>query len=338
MLRFLTKLLLLTLVLVALKTGLWAYIHTYRPMRSLQYEGRYKRDSLLKPNRSRINTVFVGSSRTAFGIIPSVFDSVTRHKTSSFNHGLSALLTPYTFTECVKLLQIDSLKLKTIFFELSVPNEATHEDPFDKDNVYDEIALKTKLLLREEIPEDERIRRGLEMYNSYLNGLLTLKGPVSIFMHSLNRKKDENFVMTPSGHRYFRQYKGLAKRNEGIPAEKPPIPVVFQNRLTPKETLYRSRLDELIRKCHEKNVAIYFFLPTKLTPDEKRFFPHFWAMLPPQYRIDIPIRNQLTPPFPTAYSDDGVHLNPTGATLYSQLFAEAFIGKFDRDTLSVAQE
>jgi hypothetical protein len=57
MLKLFLKLLVLAIVLLGLKTALWAYLQTYQTKRF--DESSYKIDSMLKPIRSQINTVFV---------------------------------------------------------------------------------------------------------------------------------------------------------------------------------------------------------------------------------------------------------------------------------------
>lgn len=321
MARLFVKLLALITVILGIKTALWFYLHTYKTKRF--NESGYKLDSMLHPIRHRINTVFVGSSRTAHSFNPAVFDSVTHGQTNSFNHGVSALFAPGTFAECEKLLQMEDLNLRTIIMELSFPPESTHEDPFSRSHVFREIGFKTRSYWHETYQGAPSVRKGNTLYDSYLHHFFMLRSSVFMTALTLLRKEQENFIMTPSGYRYFRPNAFPTRQ----PVNLPPDTVTAPVQITSKERFYVAQLLNLARQCEARNVSIYFHLPNRLMGEEKQMLPNVYAALPERYRIAVPYRREYTQPFPANCSDDQQHLNESAATLYTRFFAQAFLQK-----------
>ena len=325
MLKLFLKLLVLTMVILGIKTALWGYLKTCKPKHF--NESGYKLDSMLTPVRSQINTVFVGSSRTAHSLNPAVFDSVTHHHTRSFNHGISAMFAPNTFAECEKLLRMDGLPLKTIFLELSFPPETAHEDPFSRDDPFSEIGFKKSHFFRESHSGKQWVQQGTTMLDSYLNQFFMLRSSVYMFVLSMLRNEQVNFIMTPTGYRYFRPDAFPNRQNNRVSEQMPPDTSNAPIQFTQKEHHYLNRLLALAQRCEEKKVAIYFFLPNRMMTEEKIILPNVYAALPARYRISLPYRPEFTAPFPANYSDDQQHLNQQAATQYTQLFAESFLQK-----------
>lgn len=322
MAKIILKLLVLATVILGIKTALWTYLRTYK-MRQFD-ESSYKLDSMLRPMQHRINTVFVGSSRTIHSFNPAVFDSVTHYQTRSFNHGLSAMFAPNTFAECEKLLKMDSLHLKTIFLELSFPPLLAHEDPFGRDNPLKDIAFKNSHFLRENEYGEEQVQKGISIYDSFLNHFFMLRSSVYLVALTMVRDDPENFIMTPTGFRYFRPNAFSGQLPNKTRTDTPPDTAKLFTQFTEKERFYVNRLMQLVRRCEAKNVAIYFYLPNSMMPEEKRLLPNVYAALPDRYRIAVPYRREFTPPFPADCSEDSKHLNRETATLYTQCFARAF--------------
>ncbi|MFC5409663.1 hypothetical protein ACFPMF_10110 [Larkinella bovis] len=325
MLRFFLKILVLVMVMLGLKITLWARLQRQNPKRF--DESGYKLDSMLKPVRHRINTVFVGSSRTMHSINPAVFDSVTQYQTRSFNHGLSALFAPNTFAECEKLLKMDGLTLKTIFLELSFPPGKAHEDPFSRTNPLHEIGFKTGHFVREEDYSAERIRRGNDLYDSFLNQFFTLRSSVFMSVLPLIRTEQDNFIMDSTGYRYFRPNAFGDRKPAGFTAATPPDTTALPVRLTERDRFYLNQLMQLIRQCDARKVSLYVYLPNRPMAEEKQILPNVYAALPDRYRIAVPYRREYTAPFPDDCSDDQQHLNQKSATLYSLQFAQAYLQK-----------
>ncbi|GAB3915783.1 hypothetical protein [Larkinella terrae] len=325
MLKFFLKLLVLAVVLLSIKISLWTYLHTFR-MKQFD-ESSYKLDSLLKPMRHRINTVFVGSSRTSHSFNPAVFDSVTHYQTRSFNHGLSAMFAPNTFAECEKLLKMDGLHLKTIFLELSFPPTLTHEDPFGRDNPLNDIAFRNSHFLRETQSGHEQVQKGISIYDSFLNHFFMLRSSVYLFALAIVRDNPENYIMTSTGFRYFRPGAFPSRLSNKIRTSSPPDTAKISHQFTDNERLYIDQLMQLVKQCNAANVAIYFYLPNRMMQEEQQILPNVYAALPDRYRIAVPFHRAFTSPFPADCSDDGKHLNRKTATRYTQSFARAFLQK-----------
>ncbi|GAB3315092.1 hypothetical protein GCM10027299_04020 [Larkinella ripae] len=325
MVKILLKLLALATVILALKVGIWAYLHTYQVKRADEIS--YKLDSLLTPIRHQVNTVFIGSSRTAHSFNPAVFDSVTHQQTRSFNHGINALFAPNTFAECRKLLNVEGLPLKTIFLELSFPPTKAYDDPFSRDDLFAEIALKNSDFLRQSHSDPASVQRGTTLYDSYLTQFFMLRNAVHVLASALVRGPQPDYNMTAAGYRYFAPGSLSNRPPAGGRSTSAPDTATRPVQFTQREQFYVDQLMELVRACAEKHVAIYFFLPNRLMEEEKALLPNVYAALPDQNRIAVPFRREYTPPFPADCSDDTQHLNPKSATLYTRFFARAFLQK-----------
>ena len=321
--QFIVKILLLAGLLVGFKAALWRGIHTYRPKRSFRYEAAYKRDSLLWPIRHQVNTVFIGSSRTACSIIPAQFDSLTNHRTASFNHGLSGLFVPDTFDETCALINMDGLKVQTIFLELSFPPEVAPVDPFDRNRPFAELMFAMDYMSSHaggyQLPHQLTAR-----LDAFITKLLMLKDLVRLTVHSVKKPVDENYVMTPSGYRYFRAGSPSDRPKAVAPAVTPFAETIPANEADTAPSVYRLRIEQLIRLCQRKKITLYFIIPNHLMQAEKRMLPGIYAAIPTHYRFCMPTEHNSLAQMGVQCSDDGMHLNRRGARIFTARFAAQY--------------
>ncbi|TAE32043.1 MAG: hypothetical protein EAZ91_06215 [Cytophagales bacterium] len=317
MARFVLKLMMLAGGLIGFKALLWVGIHTYCPNQTFRYEAAYKRDSLLWPIRQQVNTVFFGSSRTACSLVPAQFDSLTNHRTNSFNYGLSGLFVPDTFEEAERILTMDGLALRTIFFELSFPPEVNLIDRFDMERPFDALLFA---LDHELSQSSDLLKRLTNVLDSFVSSFLILRQPFRIALQSTNKAVRENYVMTSRGYRYFRnisrtdRFQAAAQSEEVRPATKADI----------EPSAYSRRIERLIRLCEQKNIALYFVIPNYLSGVEKRILPGMYATIPARLRFEMPPEHNSLTQMGVRYSDDGMHLNPRGASLFTARFAARY--------------
>jgi hypothetical protein len=321
--KLLAKLLLLLGVVLGLKAALWYGLHTYRPKRTMRYEAAYKRDSLLWPIRRQVNTVFIGSSRTAFSLIPAQFDSLTHQQTHSFNHGLSGTFVPATFDEAERIIDMDGLALKTLFFELSFPLTTAGTDPFDQESPTDELLFMADYA-RQQATGLDVVGELTRTTNDVLVKALMLKNTVTFAVNSLNKPVDDNFVMTPGGYRYYRSVNWIDPLEVAKSASERSRERLPTAKADTVPTRYRQRIQRLIERCNQRKVALYFVRPNHLTTTEKRLLPGIEAAIPARYRFGMPARYNSLYQMGVYCSDDGMHLNRRGARLFTARFAEHY--------------
>jgi hypothetical protein len=297
--KLLAKLLLLLGVVLGLKAALWYGLHTYRPKRTMRYEAAYKRDSLLWPIRRQVNTVFIGSSRTAFSLIPAQFDSLTHQQTHSFNHGLSGT------------------------FELSFPLTTAGTDPFDQESPTDELLFMADYA-RQQATGLDVVGELTRTTNDVLVKALMLKNTVTFAVNSLNKPVDDNFVMTPGGYRYYRSVNWIDPLEVAKSASERSRERLPTAKADTVPTRYRQRIQRLIERCNQRKVALYFVRPNHLTTTEKRLLPGIEAAIPARYRFGMPARYNSLYQMGVYCSDDGMHLNRRGARLFTARFAEHY--------------
>lgn len=263
----------------------------YQETKGDKYEVRYRKNEFAK---QEFNTVFIGSSRTVFGISPSYFDSLTDKKTKSYNFGIIAGLPPRTFDWCEELIQTKP-SLKYVFVELSgtgiVPLNKNDEWLSDS---YNEMVLA---FFRPTLP-----RKKVEKIHYDLNI------PLKEFLGRNNIPLTKYFSLQEVrlSHSYNKQIE-----------EKNPIMKI------PVDEFYWKRILELIKSAESKNIRLYFFIPPRLkTEKELRMVYPIYQKLEEKYKLRAAHYDESLYQIDTSF--DNSHLNYKGAKKFTELMAEAF--------------
>ena len=94
--------------------------------------------------------------------------------------------------------------------------------------------------------------------------------------------------------------------------------------MDPAYSFYYTKLNALQQLATQKGIKLFFYLPNRLTVEEARVLPPFFFQLAPRHRLTIPYDARFDQLFDPRFSRDAVHLNDTGARVYTDLIAEAF--------------
>lgn len=248
-----------------------------------------------KIGREKINTVFIGSSRTEYGISPAYFDLLTQHHTNSYNFGIPYGLPPGTFDRCEELIQYHS-PLKYIFFELSgeTPTYLTSLKhwTFEQSNTF-----HNNLVLNVFKPHTWKI--DIPISN---NDQLNLP------------ENDDNGIKRTF---LLKQINLAYQRNLQVEKEKKGDASLLNE-------LYWKRILKLIALAESKQIRIYFFIPPRLeTDNEVRTIYPLYQKLDIKYKLKVAHYEESL--FKVNTSLDEFHLNQKGAKRFTELMAEAFI-------------
>lgn len=262
-----------------------------------------------KITEQEFDTVFIGSSRTSYSIIPAYFDTLTRKQTKSYNFGINAGFPPMTFNWCEDLIRTKQ-SLKYIFFELSEREE--------------------KISNADEFRQDFAFPKKVNYLESYLNNLIITS--IKPGLTATKRKvvhRDYNDDYNIPLQKVFE--KKAASPNEIVSLQKIQLSNV-RNRQVEKKTYsnadslnkdYWDQISKLIALAESKQIHIYFFIPPRLsTEHELKVIYPIYQKLERKYKLTVTHYDDSLYQINTSFDD--FHLNDKGATKFTELLAEAF--------------
>ncbi|MGG7664346.1 hypothetical protein [Dyadobacter sp. BHUBP1] len=268
------------------------------------------------------NVVFIGTSRTQYGIDPAFFDSLNHQKTRSYNFGIFSL-SPYSSIQIADDMLSASPAVKTIYIELSALDYST-------------VALPPQQVVRDAIFR-ARVLAGCshiglqEKTGSFLAGLnTTLFQMVSIAPQVLSVKKALNPGTDPIEGRanlltngYQPVTAALFKTNERIAANKTSTEQMLALRpQTQRNTYFISRINQLITRATRLGKRVIFYYPNNITRGEQQILSQVAPFLPEENLIRLPNQPEFNGLFKPENLFDAHHLNRNGAAIYTRFLQE----------------
>lgn len=254
-----------------------------------KYEAEYRKSEFAKQN---YNAVFIGSSRTAFGISPVYFDYLNGRKTHSYNFGIISGMPPQTFDWGTELIR-GNPSLKYVFFELSAGFIG-----MEKQND------KLLTFFKPSIPRAE-----------YENKFAGYELPIqNITLESFLNKVDN-----PADPKHFSVATAeLARRRNLQMEESATMP------LQSAREDYWERVSQLIELARAKKVHLFFYIAPRIKTDRE-----FQTVYPIYRQIDERYKLRVAHYEESLYaienSFDISHLNSKGAKKFTELMAESFV-------------
>lgn len=256
-------------------------------------------------SKQQFTAVFIGSSRTEYGVIPAYFDFLTHHKTQSYNFGISEGLPPETFDWCDELIR-NNPSLRYVFFELSggFVTKPTPERRF---------SMAGYQRVWKNLPFDE--------ISAYHDNLVTvlLKPNLSVGSTDYNvplenalDKKDLSAKIPTSLETLQHSY----RLNQSIETGGFAIPPAINEE-------YWERVIKLIELAESKRIRLYFFIPPRLkTEREVRTIYPIHQTLEKKYKLRVAHDEEGL--YQDDTSVDDFHLNHKGAKRFTESMAEGF--------------
>ncbi len=266
------------------------------------------------------DVVFIGTSRTQYGIAPALFDSLNHQKTRSYNFGIFSL-SPYSSIQIADEMLSANPVVKTIYIELSALDYSTVALP--PQQVVQDAVFRARMLA--DCPGI-----GLqEKTGSFLAGLnTTLFQMVSIAPQVLSAKKALSPGTDPIegsanllANGYQPVSEALFKTNDRIAANKASTEQMLALRpRTERNTYFISRINQLIAHARQLGRKVIFYYPNNITPGEQQILSRVAPFLPQENLIRLP--DQPDALFKPENLFDAHHLNRNGAAIYTRFLQE----------------
>jgi hypothetical protein len=268
------------------------------------------------------NVVFVGTSRTQYGIDPALFDSLNAQKTRSYNFGIFSL-SPYSSLQIADDLLSTSPAVRTIYIELSALDYST-------------VALPPQQVIRDAIFRTNVLADcpGIgfqEKAGSFLAGLnTTLFQMVSIAPQVLSAKKALNAGNDPiEGHAnllangYQPVMSVLSQTNDRVAANKTSTEQMLAVHPQPgPNAFFISRINQLIARARQLGKKVIFYYPNSITGNEYQILSQVAPFLPDESLIRLPENPGFDALFQPENLFDPHHLNRKGASVFTHFLQE----------------
>ncbi|SKC08815.1 hypothetical protein [Dyadobacter psychrophilus] len=275
------------------------------------------------------NAVFIGTSRTLYGVDPEVFDSLNAGKTNSYNMGLFSLSFANSLHIARDFIQ-NNPETKTIFVELSALDYSTiHLTP---GQVFNDVYFRMRVMqAAANIDKHEK-------WNDFLTGLnTTIFQTFSIAPQIAAVKKTFKPVNDPIEGPPNLAKNGMqrvALRISGLNS------VVINNRFytkklmsseekSPPNIYFLSRIKEVITIARTSGKQVIFYMPNNITKTEFEILSQVARHIPPANFIALPKDSGLDAIFKPENLFDSHHLNAKGSAIYTRYLQEQFTKKSD---------
>lgn len=275
------------------------------------------------------NTVFIGTSRTLYGIDPQIFDSLNAGKTNSYNMGLFSLSFANSLKIARDLIQNNS-KTKTVFVELSALDYRTiHLTP---GQVFNDVYFRTRVM-QAAISVDNHAK-----WSDFLIGLnTTLFQTLSIAPQIAAVKKMIKPANDPIEGPPNLNKNGMQRVTLTIPDLNTMVInnrfytkklTAFDQKFTPN-TYFIAKMNEVVAfgKMHGKRVV--FYTPNNITKGEFEILSQVAPFIPPANFIALPKDSSLDAIFQPEHLFDAHHLNTKGSAIYTRYLQEQFTKRHD---------
>ncbi|MEZ5345354.1 MAG: hypothetical protein R2681_07345 [Pyrinomonadaceae bacterium] len=252
------------------------------------------------------DTVFIGSSRTKFAIIPAYFDKLSRENTRSFNFGIAAGSGDESLIRAKQLLE-NYPKLKRIYIELSIFDENRvnfMEEPWKDLTVsrywlrarkmsFSELAgFHDQLFVRLLKPEIRGNRPDFNSENYQSGKGSELAKPVPVSESTLRRAASFNAGAETNG-----------AKNEQVTGWK--------------------QVSDLIANARGKEIEIRFFITPRLrSAEEKETVSAIYQNLKEKNRLKSAHADPIF--YRQDTSIDSIHVNRSGAMKFTESLASEF--------------
>ena len=287
----------------------------------------------------KINAVFIGSSKVKTQIEPSVFDSVTNGRTTSFNLGCNGLFIPESFNIVDYIL--DSLQLKTIFYEIRPVYHIYKENLHITRTIYYHTNSSYWTTLQNAFHSNIPFARRVNTYATFTIARIENMLNFNVADGYISFKNFD--VETLSG-----QYKTnggcfIMGNGSGDPLKqshaeldgRAAISVDYMKRYQSDSlseikynNIYLAEIQRIIKKAKDKNVQLVLIFPSALREFEYREILPLLREIPTTPKFIIADATAFPDLYRVENNFETDHLNGKGAKLYSIDLGEAFNDAF----------
>lgn len=262
--------------------------------------------------------VFIGTSRTLFGVNPSLFDSLNQGRTKSYNFGVFSI-SPRGSIQLADRLLSEVSSVETIYVELSALEFRTLS--LSPQEVVPEAIFRTRLM------RDCSTLSLQEKAGSFLKGLNTvLFQMVSIAPQIFTIKKmifpkidpiEGTFEIAPNGHQTvdyaLRQVTANALANKEVTQR-----LLSLQREGASNEFFLAEVARLVERARAKGKEVIFYYPNNVTVEEYPVLSEVAPYLPENILLTLSDEVLLDTLFAPEHLFDSHHLNQKGAAIYTE--------------------
>jgi hypothetical protein len=313
----------LVLIIVFKMITVWLIAQFYTdPRRDI--DAREKLCNAFKPN-----TVFIGTSRTLYGIDPALFDSLNHQRTHSYNFGIFSLSPQISFNVAENLIANDPA-VKTIFIELSALDYSTVAlKPVD---VFQDVAFRANVMAgSSNFDAHDKATSFFQALNTTLFQMFSIAPQITTAKKVISPISDPvegKPELQDNGHQSVA--KALSLSNDRIVNNRIATQqMLAQHPSADPNTYYISRINQLIGQAKRAGKQVLFFYPNSLTKVECLILSQVAPNMLEENLIRLPEDQQLDDFFKPKNLFDPHHLNQKGAAIYTRFLQKESLKRFD---------
>lgn len=266
----------------------------------------------------RPNTVFIGTSRTLYGVDPALFDSLNQQKTHSYNFGIFSL-SPYSAMRLADDILSENPAVKTIYIELSALDYSTVALP-PQQVVQDAVFRANVMADCPDIAPSDKAGSFLDGLNTTLFQMVSIAPQILSAKKALNPEEDPiegNAHLLANGHQSVTS--ALSVINDRSIADKNATEQMLTTHRRPvPNAYYVSQINKLIAHAKQLGREVVFYYPNSITQGEYQILSQVGPFLPAKNLVGLPEKSQLEILFKPENLFDAHHLNWKGAAVYTR--------------------
>jgi hypothetical protein len=268
------------------------------------------------------NVVFIGTSRTLYGIDPALFDSLNQQKTRSYTFGIFSL-SPYSSIQIANDLVSGSPAVKTIYMELSALDYSTVA--LQPQQVIQDAVFRANVLADcPNIDFRDKVGSFLDGLNTTLFQMVSIAPQISSAKKKLNPENDPiegNANLLANGYQPVDWQ--ILNTHDRIMANKSVTEqMLAKHRPSVRNTYYISQINKLIAAARLAGKKIVFYYPNSITRAEYTILSQVAPFLPDENLIRLPEHHLSDELFKPENLFDAHHLNRKGAWIYTRFLQE----------------
>lgn len=267
------------------------------------------------------NTVFIGTSRTLFGIQPTYFDSLLNQSTRSFNLGLLSLSPASSLMIAEGILKQDS-EIDNILIELSALDFNT--TLLRPNNAWKELCFRIGLY--SDVP-NYNLKQKLTFFMNALNlavfRTISITGEIVKIKKYLSPTSDPIEGVSKIEKAGNQKVENINSSNTIILDKNKQSTLGLLHQIKPevKNTFMVNRINLLIAEAERKGRNLIFYIPNNISENERLILKSVIGYIPSDNIVIPPLALYKDSFFDPINLFDDHHLNTKGARMYTQMLS-----------------
>ncbi|WP_138480232.1 hypothetical protein [Dyadobacter bucti] len=275
------------------------------------------------------DAVFIGTSRTLYGIDSEIFDSLNNQKTRSYNLGLFSLSFSNSLSIANQLITNES-GVKTIFIELSALDYNTIL--LRPGNIFQDVVFRTKTMADcSTINTTDKLNGFLQGFNTTLFQLFSIAPEMDVIKRKIRTSSDPiegRPDLRPNGHQSVPF--AIPRLNTYIEENKKSAgKMIAVGKSCAPNSFYLSNIENLIKLAEKGDKKVIFFYPNNISKGEFQILSQVGPYIPEKHLIGFPADSRFADFFNPENLFDSHHFNEKGSAMYTRFLYEESLKRSD---------